>query len=328
MKILILNHAEVEQLLPMEQCIEVMAEALAGLSAGQLHQPLRTVVRPPDAAGLMGLMPAYRGGERAIYGLKAVCVFPGNSAKGKDAHQGSVMLFSGDTGELLALINASAITAIRTAAVSGVATRLLARPDAGELAIVGTGVQAHAHLAAIAAVRPISRARVVSRSPEHATTFAETMAARYPFPIEPVASVEEAVRGADLIVTATTAAEPIVKREWLASGAHLNAVGSSIPTTREVDTATIAAASLFVDRRESTLNESGDYLFAMREGAIGPEHIRAEIGEVLLGTKTGRASPDEITLFKSLGLAVEDLAAADYVYHQAQAQGLGAWIEF
>jgi ornithine cyclodeaminase/alanine dehydrogenase-like protein (mu-crystallin family) len=152
MSILILNHAEVERLLPMAECVEVMAEALAALSAGQLHQPLRTVVRPPDASGLMGLMPAYRSGERAVYGLKAVCVFPGNTAKGKDAHQGSVMLFSAATGELLALLNASAITAIRTGAVSAVATRLLARTDAGDLAILGAGVQARAPQAAQASV--------------------------------------------------------------------------------------------------------------------------------------------------------------------------------
>src|SRR5689334_21877466 len=206
MSIMILNHAQVEQLLPMAECIEVMAEALAGLSAGQMHQPLRMVVRPPEAAGLMGLMPAYRAGDQAIYGLKAVCVFPGNTALGKDAHQGSVMLFSADTGELLALLNASAITAIRTGAVSAVATRLLARADAGDLAIVGTGVQARSHLAAIACVRPIRRVRVASRSFDHARAFAEAHAPSYPFPIEPAASVEAAVRGAEIIATATTAA--------------------------------------------------------------------------------------------------------------------------
>src|SRR5689334_10841398 len=168
MSIMILNHAQVEQLLPMAECIEVMAEALAGLSAGQMHQPLRMVVRPPEAAGLMGLMPAYRAGERAVYGLKAVCVFPGNTAQGKDAHQGSVMLFSGATGELLALMNASAITAIRTAAVSAVATRLLARDDAGDLAIIGAGVQARSHLAAMSCVRRLRRVRVASRQPAHA----------------------------------------------------------------------------------------------------------------------------------------------------------------
>jgi ornithine cyclodeaminase/alanine dehydrogenase-like protein (mu-crystallin family) len=328
MKILILNHAEVEQLLPMAECIEVMAEALADLSAGRMHQPLRTVVRPPDAIGLMGLMPSYRAGDRALYGLKAVCVFPGNTAIGKDAHQGSVMLFSAETGELLALLNASAITAIRTAAVSAVATRLLARADAGELAILGTGVQARSHLAALACVRSIRRARVASRSPEHARAFAQQHAPQYPFPIEPAESAEAAVRGADLIVTATTAAEPILFHDWIARGAHINAVGSSIPTTRELDTTIMSTASLFVDRRESTLNESGDYLFAMRAGAIGPDHIRAEVGEVLLGTQPGRGDPDEITVFKSLGLAVEDLAAADYVYHQAQARGAGTWVEF
>ena len=328
MKILILNHTEVEKLLPMAECIPVMAEALTALAKGQVHQPLRMVVRPSDAAGLMGLMPAYMSGERAAYGLKAVCIFPGNSAKGKDAHQGSVMLFSAETGELLALMNASAITAIRTAAVSGVATHLLAREDAGDLAIIGSGVQARSHLAAMACVCPIRRVRVAGRKREHAQKFAAELGPHFGFPIEPVESVEAAVRGADLIVTATTAFEPILRCEWLSPGAHLNVVGSSIPTTREVDTATMAAASLFVDRRESTLNEAGDYLFAMREGAIGPEHIRAEIGEVLIGAKPGRITAEEITLFKSLGLAVEDLAAAEYVYRQAQAKQVGTWVEF
>jgi ornithine cyclodeaminase len=328
MNILILNHAEVEQLLPMAGCIDVVAEGLAALARGQAHQPLRMVVRPPGAIGLMGLMPAYVSGERAAYGLKAVCVFPGNSALGKDAHQGSVMLFSAETGELLALMNASAITAIRTAAASAVATRLLARPDAGDLAILGAGVQARSHLAAIACARPLRRARIASRDPARARAFAAEIGPRYNFPIVPVNGVEEALRGADLIVTATTAAEPIVRREWIAPGAHINAVGSSIPTTREIDTATLAAASLFVDRRESTLNESGDYLFAAREGALGPDHIRAEIGELLIGAHPGRTSPGEITLFKSLGLAIEDLAAADYVYRQAQAQDVGTWVEF
>jgi ornithine cyclodeaminase len=328
MQILVLNHSEVEQLLPMAECIEVMAEALADLSAGRMHQPLRSIVRPPDAIGLMGLMPSYRAGEQALYGLKAVCVFPGNTAIGKDAHQGSVMLFSAATGELLALLNASAITAIRTGAVSAVATRLLARVDAGDLAILGTGVQARSHLAALACVRSIRRVRVASRSFEHAVAFAEEHTSRYLFPIEPVTSAEAAVRGADLVVTATTAAEPILRHEWIAPGAHINAVGSSIATTREIDTATMTSAELFVDRRESTLNEAGDYLFAMREGAIGAEHIRAEVGELLLGSQPGRSAPDAITVFKSLGLAIEDLAAADYVYRQAQARGVGTWVEF
>jgi ornithine cyclodeaminase len=225
-------------------------------------------------------------------------------------------------------MNASAITAIRTAAVSGVATQLLAREDASELAIIGSGVQARAHIEAMACVRPIKRARVASSRFERAQKFADELGPRYAFPIEPVESVESAVRGSDLIVTATTAAEPILKREWISPGAHLNVVGSSIPATREVDSSTLAAASLFVDRRESTINEGGDYLFALRDGAIGPDPIRAEIGELLIGAKRGRTSPDQITLFKSLGLAVEDLASADYLYRKATRTGAGTWVAF
>lgn len=328
MKILILSHDEVVELLPMKDCIAVMREALIALAAGQVHQPLRTIIRPPEAAGVMGLMPSYVSGDRAAFGLKAICVMPGNPARGKDAHQGAVLLFSADTGELQAMMNASAITAIRTAAVSGVATDLLARADASKLAIVGTGVQARSHLAAISEVRIIERCRVVSRHFEHATAFTEEMKRNYSFPLEPVETIAEALESADLIVTATNAVEPIVQREWISPGAHLNLVGSSRPHAREVDGATMAASSLFVDRRESTINEAGDYLFAVREGAISADHIRAELGEVLREDKPGRTSADEITLFKSLGLAVEDLAAAEYLYRKARKLNVGNWVEF
>jgi ornithine cyclodeaminase len=327
-KVLILTHAEVEELMPVRECIPVMAEALKDLARGDVFQPLRMVIMPPGADGDMGLMPSYRSGERAAYGVKTVCVFPGNPSKGLDSHQGSVMLFSGRTGELQAVMNASAITAIRTAAVSGVATQLLAREVAGDLAIIGSGVEARTHIEAMACVRPINRARVASFTFKNAQRFSDEMGKRYSFPVEPVESVEAAVRGADLIVTATTAPEPILKREWIAPGAHLNVVGSSVPGTREVDTATMAASSLFVDRRESTVNEGGDYLFAMREGAIGPDHIKAEIGEILIGAKPGRTSADEITLFKSLGLAVEDLASADFLYRKAHDAGKGTWVDY
>lgn len=327
-KILILTHSEVERLLPMSECIEVMAATLAALAEGKAHQPLRMIVRPPGAAGVMALMPAYASAPEPAYGLKAIGVFPGNPEKGKDAHQGTVMLFSGETGELLAMMNASAVTAIRTAAVSGVATRLLAREDAGDLAIVGAGVQARTHLEAMACVRPLRRVRVASRRPEHARRLAEEASRRHTFAVEAVDSPEAAVRGADLIVTATNSPEPVLRREWIAPGAHLNVVGASIPTAREVDTATMAAARLFVDRRESTLNEAGDYLMAARQGTIGPDHIVAELGELLTRAAAGRRSADEITLFKSLGLAVEDLGAARHVYRNAQSAGAGAWVEF
>lgn len=328
MKILILNHDEVIQLLPMEQCVEIMREALSALADGKVYQPLRTVIRPPGAAGAMGMMPAYASGDRAAYGLKALCVFPQNPARGLDSHQGAVMLFSADTGELLAMMNAAAITAIRTAAVSGVATQLLAKPDAGDLAILGSGVQARSHLRAMSVVRSIRQCRIVSRKKQNAESFVAEMQPQFPFKIEIVDTIKEALAGADLVVTATNAAEPIVKREWISPGAHLNVVGSSIPTTREVDGPTMAAATLFVDRRESTINEAGDYLMAVRDGAIGADHIRAEIGEVLVGEKPGRTSPDEITLFKSLGLATEDLFSAEYLYRQAQQSDVGTWVEY
>ena len=328
MKILVLSHAEVLELLPMKECIAVMREALNALAAGKTHQPLRTIIRPPDAKGVMGLMPSYVSGDSAAFGLKAICVFPGNPAKGLDSHQGAVLLFSAETGELLAMMNASAITAIRTAAVSGVATDLLARTDACNLALIGSGVQARSHLVAMSEVRPIKRCRIASRHIEHAKDFCEEMRPDFPFALEPVETVEEALAGADLIVTTTTAVEPIVRREWIAAGAHLNLVGSSTPNTREVDSETMAAVSLFVDRRESTINEAGDYLFPAREGAIGPNHIRAEIGEVLKGDRPGRTSPDEITCFKSLGLAVEDLFAAEYLYRKAREAKVGTWVEY
>ena len=328
MSILVLTHSEVEQLLPMTDCIAVMEEALSALARGKMEQPLRMVIRPANASGVMAMMPAYKSGADAVFGLKAICVFPENSAKGKDAHQGGVLLFSGETGEPLALMNASAITAIRTAAVSAAATRLLARADARNLAIVGAGIQARSHLTAMACVRAITSARITSRTLAHAQAFVNEMQSTCAFPLEAVDSVRAAVTDADIIVTATTSNEPVLRREWIATGSHINAVGTYSAAAREIDTATMIAASLFVDRRESALNEAGDYILAANEGAIGPDHIRAEIGEVLIGAAYGRSTRDEITLFKSLGLAIEDLAAAAFLYQKAQRENLGAWVDF
>jgi ornithine cyclodeaminase/alanine dehydrogenase-like protein (mu-crystallin family) len=318
-KVLILSERDVEELLTMEACIGVMEEALSAAARGEVHNPLRQVIRPPGASGFLGLMPAYRGGERPLYGLKEVCVFPGNPARGLDTHLGAVLLHDGETGELLAAVNAAAVTAIRTAAVSAVATKLLARPESTVLAILGAGAQARSHLKAMRLVRPIRKVKVFSRSRAKALALGD---------VEVVDSAQEAVRDADLIVTATAAREPILRREWIRDGAHINAVGSSIATARELDSATVAAASLWVDRRESTVNEAGDYLFALREGAIGEGHIRGELGELLIGAAVGRTSPNEITLFKSLGIAIEDLASAAFLYDQGRAQGRGQWVEF
>ena len=324
--LLVLAHEDVKRLLPMDECIELMAEALADLARGRSWQPLRFVVRPPEEQSLMGLMPAHRSSPEPAYGLKSVCIFPGNPARGLDAHQGGVMLFDGETGELRALIDASAVTSIRTAAVSAVATRALARTNSRVLAILGSGVQARAHLEAMAAVEPFDEARVWSRTAEHAQAFAAE--AQTSFPVEAVDGAEAAVRGADVVVTVTSARDPIVELDWLAPGAHVNAVGSSIPAARELDAATIATAALFVDSRESIVNESGEYLRAVEEEGIGPDHIRAELGEVLAGSSVGRGSDDELTVFDSVGLAAEDLAAAEFLYRRARSEGAGAVVPF
>ena len=326
MKILILDSKQIREMLPMRDCIELMADALSSLAHGEVFQPLRTIIRPPEARGLLGLMPAYRTGDHGAFGMKAICVFPGNPAIGKDAHQGAVMLFSRETGEMIALMNASEITAIRTAAVSAVATRLLARENAHQLGIIGAGVQARTHLVALDVVREITQARVACRNIEHAQELVREMQPRFAFPIEPVESNEEAVRGADLIVTATSSQEPVLYKDWISAGAHVNAIGTHSPKSREIDSATMAASRIFVDRRESALNEAGDYLLAAKEGLINADGIVGEIGELLIGTKHGRNSVNEITLFKSLGLAIEDVACAEYLYQKALSQNCGTWV--
>jgi ornithine cyclodeaminase/alanine dehydrogenase-like protein (mu-crystallin family) len=332
MKTLLLSEREVHELLTMRECIGAMEEALAALQRGQVHQPLRQVTWAPGAAGLLGLMPSYRGGAVPLYGLKEVCVFPGNPARGLDTHLGAVLLHSGETGELLLIASASAITEIRTAAVSAVATKLLAREDSSTLAIIGSGVQAAAHLRSIPLVRSIRQVRICSRNRSSAERLARRAAEGHGDEprvesIRVAESVREAVEDADIVVTATSSREPVILREWIAPGTHINAVGSSIAAARELDGATVAASTLFVDRRESTVNESGDYLFALREGAIGSEHIRGEIGEVLLGKLPGRTGRDEITMFKSLGLAIEDLASAAFLYEKARKMNVGTAVE-
>ena len=303
MSLLVLSERDVARVLTMEECIEAMADVLAALARGELYQPLRFVLRPPDAAALMGFMPAHRGGAGGAFSLKEIMVVPENPARGLDAHQGGVLLHDGETGELRALLNASPITAIRTAAVSAVATRALARPGARTVAIVGTGVQGKAHADAMRTVLDEPDLRLVGRD---------------------VGEVEEAVRGADVVCTCTTSAEPVVRREWLAPGAHVNAVGASVRGARELDEETIRDATLVVDRRESALNESGELLIP----GFGEERIAAELGDVLIGSHPGRTSDDELTVFKSLGLAVEDLAAAELVVRLAREQGVGVEVDF
>jgi alanine dehydrogenase len=348
--LLYLGAADVEELLPVEECIGLMEAALRTLARGAAVQPLRSVLRLglPDAAGataaggagnLLGMMPgelavapagpaagAAAGGvpTGSIAGIKVVTIVPGNRERGLESHLGAVLLFESDTGRPIAHLDAAAITAVRTAAVSALATRLLARDDAGDLALLGAGVQARWHLAALAAVRPLRRVRVWSRRPASAERFVATESARHPgLAITAAPTAAAAAAGADLICTVTGARQPILTAADVAAGAHLNAVGACAPAARELDSATVAAARLFVDRRESTLHESGDFLVPLAEGAIAADHIQGELGDLLLGRVAGRRTPRDITLFKSLGLAVEDLAAAHHVYRQALARGRG-----
>jgi ornithine cyclodeaminase/alanine dehydrogenase-like protein (mu-crystallin family) len=322
-KLVVLADHHTRDLLGYSECADVMRQALGDLARGRIQQPLRTVVRPQDAAGFMGLMPAY---SPDGYALKALCITPGNPAVGKDAHQGGVLLFAADTGEPLALINASALTEIRTAAVSAVATSLLATDGAAELGIVGTGVQGRAHARALAATRRLTGIRISGRDLARARDVAEELAGELDVPVRAFGSVPEAVDGAGIVVTATSSAQPVLRREWLAPGAHVNAVGACVPRDRELDTATMAEAALFADSRESVQNEAGDYLLAAQEGADNP--VRAELGELLTGTAPGRLGNDEITVFESLGLAAEDLAAACYLYQKAARLGAGTTADF
>jgi ornithine cyclodeaminase len=334
MTLLVLSAGELPGLLPYPEVMAVMRQALAAHARGEAYQPLRTMARPPGAEGLMALMPCYlpppagQPGPEPGYGVKALCISPGNPALGMDAHQGGVLISGARTGEPLALVNASALTEIRTAAVSALATSLLARPDATEAAVIGTGVQARAHVQALAATRELTAIRVAGREPDRARSFAADVGGLVAVPVAACDSVAGALAGAGIVVTATTSAVPVLERGWLAPGAHINAVGACLPGVREIDARTMAGAAVFVDSRESAAHESGDFLLAVADAAMGMDDIRAELGEVITGRAPGRGDDQEVTLFESLGLAVEDLAAAAHAYRKARAAGVGTWVDF
>jgi ornithine cyclodeaminase len=300
---------------------------MIALSEGRAVVPLRSVVVMPGGRGMLGNMPGYLA-DPECFGVKLASLMPRNKPPQYSSHIGLVLLFEAEHGCPVAILDAGEITAIRTAAASALATRLLARPDAGDLAILGAGEQARSHLEAMRAVRSLRRVRVWARDPKKAEVFAETQGTRHGVAIETAASVPEAIAGADIICTLTKAREPILFGDWISPGAHLNVVGSSIAATAEIDTAAVVRSRFFVDCRNSTVNEGGEYLRALRSGAISEAHIAAEIGEVANGTQSGRTSPDQVTLYKSLGVVPQDLAAAHYVLERARAAGVGQLIEF
>jgi ornithine cyclodeaminase len=308
--------SDIRSHLPMAECMDAMAEALGALSRGDTMQPLRSVLHLPDRAGALYVMPAYTGKPRAL-AVKVIGIFPGNRAKGIATHRGVVLCIDPDDGGVRAILDAGALTALRTAAVSALATRLLAREDAAELAILGSGAQATPHLEAMHLVRPIRKVRVFSPTRAHLERFVAEMSEAHHIPVSAATTAREAVEGADIVCTVTSSPQPVLKSEWLKSGVHINAVGASTPATREIDTATVRRARVFVDQRAATLAEAGDILLPMREGAIGASAILGELGELVLGAVKGRTGPEDLTLFKSLGLAVEDAAAADRVVRNA-----------
>ncbi len=332
MSTLLLSEHDVRALLPMSECIDAMEGALRSVAEGSAVLPLRTVVRLADTNNAFATMPAILGtGRSASIGAKVITVFPGNDATSFDSHIGVVLLFDAEHGTLLAIADASSITAIRTAAVSGLATRVLANAEASELAILGAGVLAMPHLDAICAVRPIRRVRIWSRSGSERGSRAQTLAtrAREKHRIDVVVcdNVENAVIGAHVICTITSARTPILEGRWLTPGAHINAVGASLASARELDTDAVVRSRYYADRRESTMAEAGDFLIPRAEGAIDDAHLRGELGQVLLGTVIGRTTSTDITLFKSLGLAVEDIAAIRHVYERALANGKGTVVD-
>jgi ornithine cyclodeaminase/alanine dehydrogenase-like protein (mu-crystallin family) len=290
-----LDESAVRAVLQMRDLIPVMAGALADLSGGRVVQPVRVIVPVAEHQGFLGVMPAYG----PALGAKLVTFYPHN--QGVHTHHATILLFRPETGEPLAIIDGRLITEMRTAAVSAVATERLARRETRVLAILGSGVQARSHLEALRLVREFREVRVWS--PRHARVFAER------FGVRAAPSAEEAVRGADVVVVATTSTTPVLLGTWLSPGAHVNAVGAPRPTWRELDDDTLGKARIYVESREAATRESGDVIAAGR--------IFAEIGEVVAGTQPGRTSEDEITLFKSVGVAVEDIAAADLVYRRA-----------
>jgi ornithine cyclodeaminase/alanine dehydrogenase-like protein (mu-crystallin family) len=322
----IISQVEVPELLPMMECVEVVEEALRALARGEGTFPVRQMMWLPDRSGLLGVMPAHLGPPR-IMGGKFISVIPANHESALDTHQGVVLLFEADRGRLLAVVDATSITAIRTAAASAVATRALAREDAGELAILGTGVQAHSHLEAMRVARELRSVRVWDRMADREQTFARRESERHGIEVRAAGSAHEAVEGADLICTTTAASEPVLEGAWLYPGTHVNAVGACLPTVRELDTEAVLRSRFYVDTREGALREAGDFLIPKAAGEVDDDRIQGEIGEVLVGKVPGRRTPDEITVFESLGIGIYDLAAAHRVWQNAEAKGAGIEVE-
>ena len=325
---LLLTRKDVETVLTMKDAIAAVEEGFRQLALGNVTMPQRTAIRLSDHHGLHLGMPAYVGGtDGGSLALKVVTVYPDNPSKyGLPTTIGTLLLNDPRTGALVAIMDAGFLTAMRTGAVSGVATRYLAREDASSVGVFGAGVQARAQLMAVCEVRPIERAVVCDPRQESRETYAAEMAERLSISVEPSGDPRACVEN-DIVVTASSSRTPVFEGAWLVPGTHINGIGSHSPDARELDTETIQRAKIVPDLASACLAEAGDLIIPIQEGVITEDHIHANLGEVVAGLKPGRESDEEITLFKSVGLAAQDAAAAARVYELAQAAGVGAEIE-
>jgi alanine dehydrogenase len=323
---LVLSESEVKSLIDIEELIEALEQAHIQYSAGKAVMPVRLVVPLPQIHGRITSMPGYLDSDKAL-GMKVVTYFQENPTQSLPAIFATILLFSADTGKIIATMDGSYITAIRTGCASAMATKVLANRETALMGILGAGIQARAHIQALSRVRTLKKIKIYSPSVARAETIKKDFEGEPGFKIEVSKTAEEAVRDSDLVVTVSTAKEPVFKPEWLKAGVHINAVGSHRPDLREIDAATLSRAKIVVDSREAIMAECGDILLAIKEKMITADSIHAEIGEILAGTKTGRGNAEEITLYKSVGIAIQDVAAANLVYQKALRENAGTRVE-
>jgi ornithine cyclodeaminase/alanine dehydrogenase len=323
---LLLSEDQVQSLLDIDELVTALEQAHIQYSTGKAVMPVRLVVPLNDIQGRITSMPGYLNQEQAL-GMKVVTYFQNNEKQGLPAILATIMLFSAETGKMMAVMDGTYITTIRTACASALATRALANPETPVLGIIGAGVQARAHIRALSRVRRLSKIKIYSPSASSGQKVKSALETEISVAIEPTTNAEEAVRDSDLVVTASTAKQPVLKAEWLKPGAHINAVGSHRPDLREIDGKTLSLSRVVVDSRVAIMAECGDILLAIKENSFSEKRIHAEIGEVLTGGKTGRSNSEEITLYKSVGIAIQDVATAQLVYQKALEQKLGTKVE-
>jgi alanine dehydrogenase len=319
---LVLSEAEVRELLPAADLVDVMEQALAAFSSGQVNQPVRTAVEVGRDHAFFGVMPASLSTPAAV-GAKLVTIFANNARKGLATHHATILLFDPETGAPAALIDGRYITAARTAAVSAVAVRHLAHADSTVLTVLGSGVQARSHVETLCRIQPFRDVRAWSPTPDHLARFVADAASLTSASVERAATAESAVRGADVVVLATSSAIPVVQSDWISPGTLIVSLGAYRPEMREMDPLLVSRSRIIVDSRAAALVEAGDMVLGIREGRFTAAHIVGEIGEVVAGRIPGRRSADDVVIFKSLGMAVEDVVCAQLAYQRARATGAG-----